>query len=140
MGMKRHLKLLLGYMEKTLEREIRQYEATFDHQTSNTSLEHQHLWMGYKPGELLFSMPDDAECVVRMASMSKVMKPMFRSTEIDRWIINVERIEWQGERMVWFGSPISSPSRTTTAARELGHYQSHPGNSIPIRRERSENL
>jgi len=100
-AMKRHLKLLLGYMEKTLEREIRQYEATFDHQTSNASLEHQHLWMGYKPGELLFSMPDDAECVVRMASMSKVMKPMFRSTEIDRWIINVERIEWQGERMVW---------------------------------------
>jgi len=106
-AMKRHLKLLLGYMEKTLEREIRQYEATFDHQTTNASLEHQHLWMGYKPGELLFSMPDDAECVVRMASMSKVMKPMFRSTEIDHWIINVERIEWQGERMVWV--PYSVP-------------------------------
>ena len=68
-----HLKLLLGYMEKTLEREIRQYGATFENRGVDASLEHQYLWMGYKPGELLYAVMDGTVCVSRLVNISKVM-------------------------------------------------------------------
>lgn len=107
---KRHLNLLLGYVEKTLEQEIRQYEATFENQMAAASLEHQHLWMAYKPGELLSSTSDNLDIVSRMVGISKMMKPLFRSTEIDHWIINVERIEFHGDRMMWVPYDVTIPN------------------------------
>jgi len=100
--MRSHLKLLLGYTEKTLEREIRHYDDAFEGRALEASLEHEHLWMGYRPGELLYTVMDGVECVARMLSISKVMKlaRLLRSEEIDHWRITVERIEFEGQGMI----------------------------------------
>ncbi|KAK1835761.1 hypothetical protein QBC39DRAFT_339548 [Podospora conica] len=126
--MKSHLKLLLGYMEKTLEREIRHYEETFEKGRAVASLEHQHLWMAYKPGELLFAREDGVEFITRMVGIQKVLEDSGRgvvpSNQIARWKIDMERVEFHGKDME--GVQYYSKIPRYDGCRQIASFQHTP--------------
>jgi len=52
---KSHIRLLLTFMERELQRGISQYTANVQHAIEKPSVSYSNLWMMYKPGQLFFT-------------------------------------------------------------------------------------
>ncbi|KAI1077367.1 P-loop containing nucleoside triphosphate hydrolase protein [Whalleya microplaca] len=59
--MKKHIRLCLQYMAKSLKREIMIYNTTVRNSPTDPSLEYENLWMAYKPGMLMYSTVDGVD-------------------------------------------------------------------------------
>lgn len=63
-----HILFCLKYMEKALQSELESFNSMIEN-TFAPGLEHEHLWMVFRPGDLLFQLVKDAEVVVRLVEM-----------------------------------------------------------------------
>jgi hypothetical protein len=90
-----HMRLCLGYMKKALKRQILHYEATMQIGSADLGLEHQHLWMAYKPGTLLYEKVGGVEIISRLRYISAVKKA--DSNEVDYWVLAAAQINHNGQ-------------------------------------------
>lgn len=93
--MEQHVSLCLNYMRRALKREIALYESTMN-SSDTPSIEHQHLWMAFKPGTLLYQSIDGVEIVSRLRSAYKLNEAGTRSAR--EWRLDAERIHHDGSQ------------------------------------------
>ncbi|KAF2817426.1 P-loop containing nucleoside triphosphate hydrolase protein [Mytilinidion resinicola] len=84
-----HLVFFLNYMYDSLTREISAYYAFMESPTCAPGIEHDLLWMAFKPGELIYHMKDGIHIVMKFTSM--------RRTHPSRWLLNAEAITYNGD-------------------------------------------
>ena len=95
----RHIRLCLRYMAKTLRQEISAYHNMMESDSMTPGLEFAHLWMAFKPGDLLYRVLDGQDFVGRMLNMKLIkaqnIAPDQRTPE--QWVIEYEYLIDNGE-------------------------------------------
>ncbi|KAF4624987.1 hypothetical protein G7Y89_g13185 [Cudoniella acicularis] len=71
---KEHVTFLLQYMAKVLSREVISYDELMQNEDFPPGLEFQNLWMGFKPGALLYHKDGGIDSLCRLKDITK-MKP-----------------------------------------------------------------
>ncbi|KAF4990646.1 hypothetical protein FDECE_14311 [Fusarium decemcellulare] len=87
--MKSHIHLCLGYMTRVLAHEIAVFE-TLVVQSKEPAIEHQHLWMIFKPGILLYEKLGDMEVVSCLIEANCIGYG-------DNWRLVAKRIQYNGQ-------------------------------------------
>lgn len=91
--MRSHMDLCLRYMRKALKSELLQYGDVLE--SKDPALEHRHLWMVFKPGELIYTKTKSGtDILLRLVSMSPVWKqdiPPYK--EMDFWDLGLTLID-----------------------------------------------
>jgi hypothetical protein len=65
-----HLVFILNYMYKKLESEISSYYTFMESQSFAPGIDSKHLWMAFRPGDLLYTKMDGVDKIVRLKSTS----------------------------------------------------------------------
>lgn len=84
-----HLVFFLNYMYSSLRRETSSYYTFMESPAVVPGIEHEFLWMAFKPGCLLLHTQDGVHKILRLVSMSYVH---FRG-----WRLDMEKIAYDGE-------------------------------------------
>lgn len=85
-----HISLLLQYLQKTLEREMRSYKNHVESPHLLPCLEYSNLWMAFRPGDLVYTNPrKDEEKISRLKAMRKY--------RMDHWHFSLECLDYDGE-------------------------------------------
>lgn len=92
---KSHITFCLQYMARALRREIVAYDHFMKNETHAPGLEHENLWMAFKPGALIFrEVPREQSIALeRLRAVSRVKGDNYP----DYWRLDVERIECDGQ-------------------------------------------
>jgi predicted ester cyclase len=83
-----HLLFLLNYMYNTLSDEITNYYAFMESPSIEPGIEFKHLWMAYRPGDLIYTLEDGIHRAMRLKSMEKGW---------GTWNLNLEKIAYDGK-------------------------------------------
>lgn len=97
--MERHVELCLQYMTITLRKEVSIYDETVEKAPKNAGLEHQDLWMAYKPGAILYEIIDGKVALSRLLSMEfreGKLHNRERNNQEDFWELDTKVIRCQG--------------------------------------------
>ncbi|KAI0182190.1 hypothetical protein EV127DRAFT_77855 [Xylaria flabelliformis] len=86
-----HVNLCLRYMKYSLSREISLFDRTFASESSKFEIDHENLWIAYKPGDLIYKRDGKVDTVSRLHSFEEKYTRNIRS-----WIVSTERIEYDG--------------------------------------------
>jgi hypothetical protein len=65
-----HLVFILNYMYKCLESEISSYYTFMESQSVAPGIDSKHLWMAFRPGDLIYTKMDGVDKIVRLKSTS----------------------------------------------------------------------
>lgn len=65
-----HLVFILNYMYKSLESEISSYYTFMESQSVAPGIDSKHLWMAFRPGDLIYTKMDGVDKIVRLKSTS----------------------------------------------------------------------
>jgi hypothetical protein len=65
-----HLVFILNYMYKSLESEISSYYTFMESQSFAPGIDSTHLWMAFRPGDLIYTKMDGVDKIVRLKSTS----------------------------------------------------------------------
>lgn len=65
-----HLVFILNYMYKGLESEILSYYTFMESQSVTPGIDSKHLWMAFRPGDLIYTKMDGVDKIVRLKSTS----------------------------------------------------------------------
>ena len=93
--LKSHIHLFLQYMERSLHREIELYKALIADASMYSQLEHQHLWMLFKPRCLIYNKHDGLDDIVRLQSMS--IEEDEDEDDKPFWRLTIEEIRFLGD-------------------------------------------
>ena len=63
-----HLVFILNYMYKSLESEISSYYTFMESQSLAPGIDSKHLWMAFRPGDLIYTKMDGVDKIVRLKS------------------------------------------------------------------------
>lgn len=63
-----HLVFILNYMYKSLESEISSYYNFMESQSVAPGIDSKHLWMAFRPGDLIYTKMDSVDKIVRLKS------------------------------------------------------------------------
>jgi hypothetical protein len=66
-----HLVFILNYMYKSLENEISSYYTFMESQSFAPGIDSKHLWMAFRPGDLIYTKMDGVDKIVRLKSTSE---------------------------------------------------------------------
>ncbi|KAH8728463.1 P-loop containing nucleoside triphosphate hydrolase protein [Phaeosphaeriaceae sp. PMI808] len=84
-----HLIFFLNYMYNSLSREISSYYTFMESPTVAPGIEHEFLWMAFKPGCLIFYVHKGIQRIMRLRSM--------RCTVFSEWRVETEQLAYNGE-------------------------------------------
>lgn len=65
-----HLVFILNYMYKSLESEISSYYTFMESPSVAPGIDSKHLWMAFRPGDLIYTKMDGVDKIVRLKSTS----------------------------------------------------------------------
>lgn len=63
---KDHMNLCLDFANGTLGQEILHFEAAFG-TSGRPAIQHEHLWMAFKPGVLIYQIMENSETVFALS-------------------------------------------------------------------------
>jgi hypothetical protein len=86
-----HLVYFLNYMYTSLSREISSYYTFMESSTAAPGIEHDFLWMAFKPGSLLFHTSKGIKRILRLRSMQK--------GRFETWRVEAEKLAYNGENL-----------------------------------------
>ncbi|KAI1742673.1 P-loop containing nucleoside triphosphate hydrolase protein [Xylaria scruposa] len=86
-----HVNLCLRYVKYSLSREILLFDRTFASESSKLEIDHENLWIAYKPGDLIYKRDGKIDTVSRLRSFRGAYKD---NTKF--WVVSTERIEYDG--------------------------------------------
>jgi hypothetical protein len=95
-----HIVYFLNYMYTSLSREISSY-YTFMESTTAPGIEHDFLWMAFKPGSLIFTTVQGIKRVLRMRSM--------RLSCYGSWLLATEKLAYNGDDLGRIAVTITIP-------------------------------
>ncbi|RDW80898.1 hypothetical protein BP5796_05596 [Coleophoma crateriformis] len=90
---KEHVKFLLQYMAKVLNREIVSYKELMENESVAPGLEFHNLWMAFKPGTLLYKSHSGVDTLHRLRDMTKVT--LFQQPQY--WRLQTEVLVYEGK-------------------------------------------
>jgi len=82
-----HLLFMLNYMDNTLSSEISSYYAFMESQSIAPGIEYDHLWMAFRPGDLIYTLEDGIHRALKLKSMERCW---------GRWVLETEKIANDG--------------------------------------------
>jgi hypothetical protein len=86
-----HLVYFLNYMYTSLSREISSYYTFMESSTAAPGIEHDFLWMVFRPGSLLFHTSKGIKRILRLRSMDK--------GRYGGWLIYAEKLVYNGDEL-----------------------------------------
>ncbi|KAJ3535655.1 hypothetical protein NM208_g7048 [Fusarium decemcellulare] len=121
---KSHVELCLGYMARVLQEETALFDISMI-RSAEPSIEHQHLWMAFRPGILLYQKIDNVEVVSRLREIDSHKgnnrplppyapmppRPPFpfeddNDLSARGWRLEDERIQYDGQDFVYVKSNV----------------------------------
>jgi hypothetical protein len=84
-----HLIFFLNYMYNSLSREISSYYTFMESPTAAPGIEHEFLWMAFKPGCLLLRTHKGIQSILRLRSMEH--------TRYGVWWVEAEKLSYNGD-------------------------------------------
>ncbi|KAF4469330.1 P-loop containing nucleoside triphosphate hydrolase [Fusarium albosuccineum] len=98
-----HIELCLSYMRRALRQEMSLFEISMV-QSKEPSIEHQHLWMAFKPGTLLYEKIANVETVARLRDISSTKDAQ---ELVVNWVLMTEYVFYNGQDMGYTERTIS---------------------------------
>ncbi|KAF2105451.1 P-loop containing nucleoside triphosphate hydrolase protein [Lophiotrema nucula] len=92
-----HVDFLLRYMARALRKEISSYDLLLDGNANGPGLEYDHLWMAFRPGDLLYEKIDGEDRICRLRSMSPVRYHLDGQYYREYWSLFAEIIQCDGD-------------------------------------------
>ncbi|KAF6834490.1 ATPase [Colletotrichum plurivorum] len=87
-----HMDLCLQYVDRKFHEEIARYNSTVGTRHANAGLEFRHLWMAFRPGDLLYQKTQEIETLV----VFKRMTLQGASKDHEYWQVFVHRVQCNG--------------------------------------------
>lgn len=97
-----HMNLCLQYVDRKFHQEIERYKATVEPRLANAGLEFRHLWMAFKPGDLLYQKTQEIETLV----VFKWMSLHCHRDDNEHWEVCVHRIQCTGASVGYVDAEI----------------------------------
>jgi hypothetical protein len=85
-----HLVFFLNHMYGTLSREISSYFAFIEHPSITPGIEHEFLWMAFRPGDLIYMREKDIHRILELENV--IYNPW-----ATRWRLHLKKVAFDGE-------------------------------------------
>jgi hypothetical protein len=96
--MTQHLIFFLNYMYNSLSHEISSYYAYMESPTVAPGIEHEFLWMAFKPGSFIFCTRDGIQQIRKLISIEKGV--------FSTWFLTLKHIGYDGEEFGFSNTSI----------------------------------